>query len=163
MSEKGQGDESDQDTGVGTGVGVDGTPTGGGSGSRADQSGPGSADDPLGGLTPADLPPPPTPEEEPPTEPTFPGGGPTDTRSGWDEPQGPPQETPDETRAREQAERQRSDDARDRAMAERDRRRAAAQGPQIEPTDLPPDLDTDSGSESVLDNLPPEENKPVVS
>jgi hypothetical protein len=105
MSEKGQGEETTTGTGTGSGVGVDGTSAGGGGGgSQADQSGPSGGqtqtrergewsypdpnapEDPLGGLTPKDFEPPPTPEEGAQGEPQFPGGGPTDTRSGWDEP-----------------------------------------------------------------------------
>lgn len=96
MSEKGQGDESTDEgagagTASGTGIGIDGTASAGG-GSAADQSGPHQGDTQtrdtgLEGLSPRDFPPPEVPEDAP-TEPTFPGGGPTDTRSGWDYPPG---------------------------------------------------------------------------
>ena len=95
MSEKGQGEGSTE----GTGVGIDGTPPAGGGGSAADQSGPHegdtqtrgrgewSYDDPdLGELKASDAPPPPLPEDGAAAEPDIPGGGPTDTRSGWDYP-----------------------------------------------------------------------------
>lgn len=109
MSEKGQGDDSAE---AGTGIDIDGTASGGGS--AADQIGPhegdtrtrgrgewSSPDPDLADLKVSDAPPPTVPEDTP-TEPAFPGGGPTDTRSGWDNPsgegpRGDPPETPQTT------------------------------------------------------------------
>jgi hypothetical protein len=105
MSEKGQGEEST--AGTGSGVGVDGTPAGVG-GSQADQTGPQAAEPPtdeaieealkayedrerertfLEGLGKPEIPDAPE-DPNPPKEPSLPGGGPTDTRSGWDYPEG---------------------------------------------------------------------------
>ena len=198
MSEKGQGEQDVDDAGTGSGsgsaVGIDGGSVAG-RGSPADQTGPGVGDtqtrekgpwsnpdpnapeDPLGGLTPADFPAAPAPEEAAPGEPEIPGGGPTDTRTGWDEaptqpyePQGPPQETDAERAARRQAEQEaadevqaKRDEAYGRSMEERDRRQAEEDGPQMEPPDLTGDTETPDKPSSVQDYFPPEENKPVIT
>ena len=108
MSEKGQDEGSAEGSGTGTatGVGVDGTPRAGGS--QADQSGPSPTETRTGwddataraalenalgpesvldsidtsDLGKPDIPPMPDDPNHPPTEPEFPAGGPTDTRSG---------------------------------------------------------------------------------
>jgi hypothetical protein len=188
MSEKGQGEEAT--TGTGAGEGTDGTAAGGsGSGSQADQSGPSVGDtqtrdrgewsypdpnapeDPLGGLTPSDFPAPPVPEEGEATEPQFPGGGPTDTRSGWDEaptapyePQGPPQESESQRRERERAEADESQSRRDegmgKAMERAAREKAEQEGDQIDP---PSFEQPEPPQKSALSEMPPDEERTVMS
>ena len=151
MSEKGQGEASVEGTGAGTGGSVDGTPAAGaavGGGSQADQSGPG--DDPLGGLTPSDFPPPPTPAGGPDAE----GGS-----SGSSEPPSEPAETPDQAEERE-ARRQRGYDD---AMRRRAEREARENGPQVEPPPLDGSLDVKGTDESSAGSYMGDDEKPVLS
>lgn len=187
MSEKGQGEESS----TGTATGIDGTASAG-SGSTADQTGPHEGDTRTRERGPWSQPDPNAPEvdlgkpEIPPPpedaggeqEPTFPGGGPTDTRSGWEYPSGEgprgdpapdpgqegtpePQETAEQKAAREEDLRQRHERAYGEAMERRDRMRAEEEGQtQVDPPDLDSSGQSDEGPESIGKY---NEDKPVIT